>query len=170
MADTWEPCFKQHGMLQTAWPLVTEEKLCTAVHSFTQSLCHNTTTAWLLTTQYSTLISSFITVFIITWSYLGSQQQLWHKSKLALKQSTVLESLTTVRWDQEWLSVSADQPGRDAQVAWARRRALSVSHHCSSGMTCLAKDATDMIYPPGAQNTNAGVKHQTHLCSQLNPS
>lgn len=74
--------------------------------SFTRSLRNNTTTAWLLTTQYSTLISSFITVFIITWPYLGSQQQLWHKSKLALKQSTVLESFITVYRSETEMEIS----------------------------------------------------------------
>lgn len=142
MADTWEPCFKQHGRLQTTWPLVAEGKPCTAVHSQSQVTVwqHNYSVATHY--QYSTLISFFITVFIITWPYLGSQQQLWHKSKLALKQSTVLESLATVKDRNE-------HPQRDVQVTRARRRALHLisPHNCCSVPTCPPRAWLTIILP-----------------------
>lgn len=148
MADTWEPCFEQHGKLQTTWPLVAEGKPCTAVHSQSKVTVwqHNYSVATHY--QYSTLISFFITVFIITWPYLGSQQQLWHKSKLALKQSTVLESLATVKDRNE-------HPQRDVQVTRARRRALHLisPQNCCLVPTCYTKGMTDH-YPAPQDDTD----------------
>lgn len=131
---------------------------------------------WLLTTQYSTLISSFITVFIITWTYLGSQQQLWHRSKLALKQSTVLQVIyNTIIQEYKWIFVSELSTLGEVRN-WQNKLAPQTSWHLFKlphvslrpCFSMLISSATKLVQHLSVLSYQCVVwKDQTHLHSQL---
>lgn len=129
-------------LFQTAWDVTNnlavsyqqEITHCCALW-VTRSLCYNTTMVWLLTTH------SFLTVFLITWPYLGTQQSLWRKSKLTLKQSTVLESFIPVCHPETEMDLWSTPRGMRREPEPGGEHSFHFLH-VSSVLTCDTKGMT----------------------------
>lgn len=91
--------------------------------------------AWLLTTH------SFLTVFLIPWPYLGTQQSLWRKSKLTLKQSTVLESFIPVCHPETEMDLWSTPGGMRREPEPGGEHSFHFLH-VSSVLTCDTKGMT----------------------------